>query len=323
MKQWRDSPDLPPVSKALLNGLARVPYGLVSPFFMGSPEGARQVAEVWDRLRPVKYTPEEQQLGETMEEIVSFAGEVATTAGAGSLVKAETAGVRVAMRAGARKAATEVGRQVAFDAVEQGALGTAESLIPEASQLGGSRVSQFLARLNPGNYRLCGVNCGVGGIEFRPPRVATSAANVEVAGAVETDVATVAEHDAPAIRPGQSPTESAGRKPTIQDNAAQGAAYESKVGGELAATDSQVSPQVTLETGSGTRVRMDFLSRNSQTGEVNLTEAKSSATAPLTKNQSKAFPEIEQEGARVVGKGKDGYPAGTVLPPSKVRIVRP
>jgi len=35
-KQGRDSPALPPVSKSLLNGLARVPYGLISPLFMGS-----------------------------------------------------------------------------------------------------------------------------------------------------------------------------------------------------------------------------------------------------------------------------------------------
>lgn len=191
-KQWRDSPDLPPVSKSLLNGLARVPYGMISPFFMGSPEGVRQVAELWERLRPVQYTPEEQQLGETMEEIVSFAGEVAATAGAGSLVKAETAGVRVAMRAGARQAAAQAGRQLAFEAVEQGTLGTAESLIPDASQLGGSRVSQFLARLNPVNYRLCGVNCGVGGIEFRPPRL-PSAATAEV-GAEVGEVESIAEH---------------------------------------------------------------------------------------------------------------------------------
>jgi len=54
-----------------------------------------------------------------------------------------------------------------------------------------------------------------------------------------------------------------------------------------------------------------------------LTEAKSSATAPLTANQTKAFPEIEKTGATVKGAGKPGFPGGTQIPPTKVEIVRP
>jgi hypothetical protein len=54
-----------------------------------------------------------------------------------------------------------------------------------------------------------------------------------------------------------------------------------------------------------------------------VTEAKSSATAPLTPNQAKAFPEIEKTGATVKGAGKPGFPGGTQIPPTKVDIVRP
>lgn len=49
---------------------------------------------------------------------------------------------------------------------------------------------------------------------------------------------------------------------------------------------------------------------------------KASITAPLTKNQKKAFPEIERTGATVVGKGKPGYPKGTKIKPTKVIIKR-
>ena len=51
---------------------------------------------------------------------------------------------------------------------------------------------------------------------------------------------------------------------------------------------------------------MDVVSTNSS-GQVALTEAKSSETAPLTAAQKKAHPEISQT-ATVVGKGKPGYP---------------
>ncbi len=48
------------------------------------------------------------------------------------------------------------------------------------------------------------------------------------------------------------------------------------------------------------------------------TRYKASITAPLTKNQKKAFPEIERTGATVVGKGKPGYSKGTKIKPNKL-----
>jgi len=202
-QQWRDSPDLPPVSKALLNGLTRVPYGVLSPFFMGSPDGAAQVAEIWERLRPLKYTPEEQKLGETMEEIVGMAGEIAATAGAGALLEAETAGSRVAMRAAAREAAKRAGRQAAYEAAEQAALSTGESTVTGAVELGGSSLSQFFAsvgeRLNPLNYEIRGLGSNFGNLRFKPRSAAASATSAE---AMET----IAEHEVPAVLPRRSPT---------------------------------------------------------------------------------------------------------------------
>ncbi|EPW3854497.1 hypothetical protein QZJ98_13645 [Acinetobacter baumannii] len=52
-------------------------------------------------------------------------------------------------------------------------------------------------------------------------------------------------------------------------------------------------------------------------------ECKASETAPLTKNQTKAFPEISKSGATIVGKGKDGFSGGTKIPPTEVIISRP
>lgn len=40
-------------------------------------------------------------------------------------------------------------------------------------------------------------------------------------------------------------------------------------------------------------------------------------------NTQVAFPEIEESGAVVVGKGKPGFPGGTEIPPTKVDVVRP
>jgi hypothetical protein len=97
-----------------------------------------------------------------------------------------------------------------------------------------------------------------------------------------------------------------------------------QVGAQLRAENEVVAAELTVKTASGTRTRLDFAAR-AKAGDtsVKLTEAKSSATAPLTPNQKICFPEIETTGAVVVGKGKPGFPGGTVIPPTKVDIVRP
>lgn len=112
-------------------------------------------------------------------------------------------------------------------------------------------------------------------------------------------------------------------KSLIRQNAEKGAKFEQKVLGEASETQVDVVEQITVKTQSGTKTRIDIVGKDKATGQTKLTEAKSSATAPLTKNQKIAFPEIEQTGATVVGKGKDPFVGGTKIPPTKVNVVRP
>lgn len=108
----------------------------------------------------------------------------------------------------------------------------------------------------------------------------------------------------------------------LANNKAAGDAFESQVMGQLQKTQSGVVQQVTVKTQSGTRTRIDLMGRDAN-GNIVCTECKASATAPLTKNQRIAFPEMQQTGGVVVGKGKPGFPGGTQIPPTKVNIVRP
>jgi filamentous hemagglutinin len=104
-------------------------------------------------------------------------------------------------------------------------------------------------------------------------------------------------------------------------NKARGDAFEQATASAMRFAGENVAEQVTVRTVSGVKSRIDIVS--SQGGACRLVECKSSATAGLTKNQTKAFPEIEASGAVVVGKGKLGIPGGTQIPPTRVDIVRP
>jgi filamentous hemagglutinin len=105
-------------------------------------------------------------------------------------------------------------------------------------------------------------------------------------------------------------------------NKAAGEAFELDKMAELKQTNSDVVQQVTVKTASGTKTRIDLMSRDAG-GNIVCTECKASDTAPLTKNQKIAFPEIEKTGAVILGKGKPGFPGGAQIPPTKVDIVRP
>lgn len=109
---------------------------------------------------------------------------------------------------------------------------------------------------------------------------------------------------------------------TITENAAKGAAHEAKVVENLKQTQTGVVQQVTVKTQSGVKTRLDAAGRDANSGAVKLTEAKSSPTAPLTKNQKAAHPEIAATGATVVGQGKPGFKGGTKIPPTEVDIIR-
>jgi len=84
-----------------------------------------------------------------------------------------------------------------------------------------------------------------------------------------------------------------------------------------------VSPQITLMTPQGTRIRMDFVALDPHSAEIVCVECKGSATARLRSRQRLGHFEIEQFGATVVGAGKPAFPGGSVIPPTRVRTMRP
>ncbi|MDH1558792.1 S-type pyocin domain-containing protein [Pseudomonas chengduensis] len=108
----------------------------------------------------------------------------------------------------------------------------------------------------------------------------------------------------------------------LEKNKAAGAAYEEEAYSDFEAEMEESAQQVTVKTRSGTRTRLDMIGRDAD-GNVSCVECKASETAPLTRNQRQGFPEIEQSGAVIVGKGKPGFPGGTEIPPTRVEISRP
>jgi uncharacterized protein RhaS with RHS repeats len=108
----------------------------------------------------------------------------------------------------------------------------------------------------------------------------------------------------------------------VRANKLAGDAFQSKVASQIKSENVLVAEEVTIKTASGVKTRMDIVSRDGQ-GNIACTECKASATAPLTKNQAAAHPEIAQSGGVVVGSGKPGFPGGTVIPPQQVEVVRP
>ena len=107
----------------------------------------------------------------------------------------------------------------------------------------------------------------------------------------------------------------------MQANQAAGKAFEAKVAGQMEAEGWTVGREVTVETASGVRTRIDIVGTKGCT--IRCVECKSSATAPLTTNQRAGFPEIGTGGATVRGAGKPNVPGGTQIPPTQVEIVRP
>ncbi|NLP65387.1 hemagglutinin repeat-containing protein [Paraburkholderia sacchari] len=108
----------------------------------------------------------------------------------------------------------------------------------------------------------------------------------------------------------------------VQDNRDKGRAFEAETVKTYEQQNPEVVQEVTVKVADGTKTRLDIVTRDAN-GNIGCVECKSSDTAPLTPNQTAAFPQIETGGAVVVGKGKPGFPGGTVIPPTKVDIVRP
>jgi hypothetical protein len=108
----------------------------------------------------------------------------------------------------------------------------------------------------------------------------------------------------------------------LENNKKQGKAFEDTSYDKYSETRPEAVREVTVKTDSGVKTRIDMMGRDTD-GEISCVECKSSETAPLTKNQKAAFPEIEKTGATVVGKGKPGFPGGTKIPPTRIEILRP
>jgi hypothetical protein len=128
---------------------------------------------------------------------------------------------------------------------------------------------------------------------------------------------------------GQNPNKLT-KQEQVQVNREVGDAFEEELVEFAKQTQDDVQTQVsvrpnTAEGPADFRVRLDSAGRNRTTRDLEPLEGKASETAPLTKNQKKGFPLIEEHGGKVVGKkGGDALPAGTEIPPgTKVRIVRP
>jgi len=109
----------------------------------------------------------------------------------------------------------------------------------------------------------------------------------------------------------------------LQKNKIQGLNFEQEVKNSLNATQNNVVEQITIRADSGVKTRIDLIGNDASTGNIVLTEAKSSATASLTNNQKLAFPKIAETGGIVVGKGKAPFVGGTRIPPTTVQIKRP
>jgi hypothetical protein len=106
-------------------------------------------------------------------------------------------------------------------------------------------------------------------------------------------------------------------------NEINGKAFEQSTAKKLEKTELPVGPQITIKPPVGPKVRLDFLVRDPAKEGFRCIDCKSSPTAPHTPNQKKSYPEIEQSGGVIVGKGKPGFPGGTKIPPTKIEIIRP
>lgn len=108
----------------------------------------------------------------------------------------------------------------------------------------------------------------------------------------------------------------------LEKNKTRGRAFEDEIYGDYSSGRAETVREITVKTKSGTRTRIDMMGREAD-GSISCVECKSSDTAPLTPNQKVAYPEIEESGGVIVGKGKPGFPGGTQIPPTKVEIIRP
>jgi hypothetical protein len=106
----------------------------------------------------------------------------------------------------------------------------------------------------------------------------------------------------------------------LKKNHAAGTAWEKTTDAEIDREKLDAAPQLTVRMPSGTKTRLDFVTRDRATGEFGRLECKASETAPVRPNQARAFREMEHNEATIVGRGKPGFPGGMKIPPGRVEI---
>ncbi|MCF6345559.1 MAG: hypothetical protein L3J00_03715 [Thiomicrorhabdus sp.] len=109
----------------------------------------------------------------------------------------------------------------------------------------------------------------------------------------------------------------------IQINKKKGEEFANKETESFKNEAHKVEKEITIKASDGTKTRVDAIGIDKQTGITRIQEYKGSETAPLTKNQKKAFPQLEKIGGEIVGKGKGDFSGGTKIPPTKIEIIRP
>lgn len=110
---------------------------------------------------------------------------------------------------------------------------------------------------------------------------------------------------------------------TVRENRRMGRKVESKQTKNFKHCHLKAQEQITIRTNAGTRFRIDAIGLR-RSGKLDLTEIKSSETAPLTKNQRKGFEELRRGGGTVVGKGKGFFGNGYEIPKgTRVKVIRP
>ena len=179
-QQWRDSPALPPMEKAILNWVATAPARAVLGLLAASGPGRRAEAEEQMRkLRPLKCTPAEEAACEAVEQMLDMAGTMLAPSAA------EATAARQAMLALARQGAQDAGRVAELAAAEQ-TLGLIEegAAAPSGPRFG-SLLDRLPPRLNPMNYECCGLGSNFGNVRFNPKPNAAVAEAAEVAEATE------------------------------------------------------------------------------------------------------------------------------------------
>lgn len=109
----------------------------------------------------------------------------------------------------------------------------------------------------------------------------------------------------------------------VKINKKNGAEFEKKCFKKFNKTVANAEQQITIETPSGIKTRVDAIGINKRTGDIVIQEYKSSITAPKTANQKIAFQEIFEHGGIVKGAGKGIFSGGFEIPSGiKVKIIR-